>query len=178
MRSLIQDLLPHAPKIGLFVAPDIPSKRLKGATRDYAKEIHPEDIIALYDGTLLGNGRDGAIFLDDRLIFQNSDLESSQTINYRDIVFLESKQSRIRGTHIEMEINRGRATFSVKLNLTKHPQSLEYIETLLQKLMLVPEESHEGETTDWSAVTQALDRLRVSGQLTESDFKRLMSIGT
>ncbi|MCY4224203.1 MAG: hypothetical protein OXF06_05145 [Bacteroidetes bacterium] len=175
MRSLIQDLLPHAPKIGLFVTPDIPQKRLKGATRDYAKDAHPEDIIALYDGTFLGNGRDGAVFLDDRLIFQNSDLEPSQTILYRDIVFIESRQSRIRGTHIEMEINRGRATFSVKLNLAKHPQSLEYIEKLLQKLMLAPD-SHDSESTDWSAVTQALDRLRISGQLTESDFKRLMSV--
>jgi len=175
MRSLILNLLPHAPKIGLFVAPDIPPKRLKGATRDYAKGSHPEDVIALYDGTILGNGRDGAVFLDDRLIFQNSDLEPPQTILYRDIVFLESNRSRIRGTHIEIEINRGRATFSVKLNLSKHPQSLEYIEKLLQKLMLAPE-SHDGEATDWRAVTQALDRLRIRGHLTESDFHRLMSI--
>ncbi|MCY4170770.1 MAG: hypothetical protein OXE59_04795 [Bacteroidetes bacterium] len=175
MRSLIQELLPHAPKIGLFVAPEIPSKRLKGATRDYAKEIHQEDIIALYDGTFLGNGRDGAIFLDDRFVFQNSDLEPSQTVNYRDIVFVEAYQSRIRGSHIEIEVNRGRATFSVRLDLSKHPKSMQYIEKLLHQVMLAPETT-ESIQTDWDAVSDALDNLRSKGLLTESDFQRLLNL--
>ncbi|MCY4158834.1 MAG: hypothetical protein OXE92_04295 [Bacteroidetes bacterium] len=174
MRTLIEDLLPHAPKIGLYVAPGIPSKRLRGATRDYAKDAHPEDILALYDGTFLGNGRDGIVFLEDRLIFQNSDLEPSQTVHYRDIVFVESSRSRLRGTHIAMEVNRGRATFSVKLDLSKHPDSLEFIEKLLSKVMLLPD-STESKETDWSAVSKALESLRSSGSLTESDYQRLMS---
>ena len=173
MRTLIEDLLPHSPKIGLFVTPNIPAKRLRGATRDYAKEVHPEDIVALYDGTFLGNGRDGIVFLEDCLVFQNSDLEPSQIIHYRDIVFVDSRRSKLRGASIEMEVNRGKATFSVKLNLSKHPQSLEYIEKLLQQFLLLPEPFASGET-DWDAVTQALDRLRSEGNLTDSDYTRLM----
>jgi len=175
MRTLIEDLLPHAPKMGLYVAPGIPEKRLRGATRDYAKDAHPEDILALYDGTFLGNGRDGAVFLEDRLIFQNSDIEPSQTVHYRDIVFVESSRSRLRGAHIGIEVNRGRATFSVKLDLSKHPESLEFIEKLLRKVMLLPEPADSKET-DWGAVSKALDRLRSSGNLTESDYQRLMSL--
>ncbi len=174
MRSLITDLLPHAPKMGLYVAPDIPEKKLRGAVRDYAKGVHPEDVIALYDGTLLGNGKDGAVFLDDRLIFQNSDFEPAQTVCYRDLVLLGTKQSRLRGTYIEMEVNRGRATFSAKLDLSKHPDSLEYIERLLQKVMLLPESSISNET-DWNVVSRVLEGLRSSGKLTEADFRRLMN---
>ena len=174
MRSLITDLLPHAPKMGLYVAPDIPEKKLRGAVRDYAKGVHPEDVIALYDGTLLGNGKDGAVFLDDRLIFQNSDFEPAQTVCYHDLVLLGTKQSRLRGTYIEMEVNRGRATFSAKLDLSKHPDSLEYIERLLQKVMLLPESSISDET-DWNAVSRVLEGLRSSGKLTEADFRRLMN---
>ncbi len=175
MRSLVQELLPHAPKIGLFVTPEIPSKRLKGATKDYAKKIHPEDIIALYDGTFLGNGRDGAIFLEDRFVFQNSDIESAQTIRYCDIVFVESHQSMMRGSYINIEVNRGRATFSVKLDLSKHPGSMKYIEKLFQKLMIVPE-STDAQQTDWDAVIGALDVLHAKGQLTESDHQRLIKL--
>jgi len=175
MRSLIQELLPHAPKIGLFVTPEIPSKRLRGATRDYAKEIHPEDIIALYDGTFLGNGRDGVIFLDDRFVFQNSDLEPSQTIRYHDIVFVESNQSKLRGSYIQIEVNRGKATFSVKLDLSKHPRSLEYIEKLFQQLMLAPE-TIDAQKTNWDAVSKALDGLHSAGHLTESDHQRILKL--
>lgn len=175
MRTLIKDLLPHAPKIGLYVAPEIPQKRLRGATRDYAKDTHPEDILALYDGTFLGNGKDGAVFLEDRLIFQNSDLESPQTICYHDIVFVESSRSKLRGAHIAMEVNRGRATFSVKLDLSKHPRSTEYIEQLLRNVMLLPDPSNS-EKTDWAAVSRALERLRSDGSLTEIDYKKLMNV--
>lgn len=174
MHSLITDLLPHAPKMGLYVAPDVPKKKLRGAVRDYAKGVHPEDVIALYDGTLLGNGRDGAIFLDDRLIFQNSDFEPAQTVHYRDLVNLVTKRSRLRGAYIEMEVNRGRATFSAKLDLSKNPGSLEYIERLLQNVMLLPEQSTPGET-DWNTVSRVLEELRSSGKLTEADFHRLMN---
>ncbi len=174
MRTLIEDLIPHAPEIGLYVAPEIPHKRLRGATRDYAKDVHPEDIIALYDGTFLGNGKDGAVFLEDRLIFQNSDLEPSQTLHYRDIVFVESSRSRLRGASIKMEINRGKATFPVKLDLSKHPRSLEYIEKLLRKLMVAPEPSVVQET-NWTVVSKALNRLLSEGHLTESDYQRLIS---
>ena len=174
MRSLIEDLLPHAPKMGLYVSPDVPEKKLRGAVRDYAKGVHFEDVIALYDGTLLGNGRDGAIFLDDRLIFQNSDFEPAQTVRYRDLVHLDTKRSRLRGTYIEMEVNRGRATFSAKLDLSKHPDSLEYIERLLQQVMLLPEQSALGET-DWDAVSRVLEELRSNGKLTEEDFRGLMN---
>ena len=175
MRTLIEDLLPHAPKIGLYVAPEIPPKRLRGATRDYAKDVNPKDILALYDGTFLGNGRDGVVFLEDRLVFQNSNLEPSQTVHYRDIVFVESSRSRLRGAYIEMEINRGRATFSVKLDLSKHPKSLEFIEKLLHKAMLLPELS-DSQGTDWNAVGKALENLRSAGSLTEADYQRLMSL--
>lgn len=174
MHSLITDLLPHAPKVGLYVAPDVPEKKLRGAVRDYAKGVQPEDVIALYDGTLLGNGRDGAIFLDDRLIFQNSDFEPAQTVHYRDLVNLVTKRSRLRGTYIEMEVNRRRATFSAKLDLSKHPGSLEYIERLLQNVMLLPEQSTPGET-DWNTVSRVLGELRSSGKLTEADYHRLMN---
>ncbi len=175
MRSLIEDLIPHAPDIGLYVAPEIPQKRLRGATRDYAKDIHAEDIIALYDGTFLGNGKDGAVFLSDRFIFQNSDLEPSQTIHYRDIVFVESRRSKLRGASIHMEINRGRATFPVKLDLSKHPKSLPYIEKLLRKLMVAPEPSPV-QGTNWTTVSDALQHLVAEGHLSESDFQRLISL--
>ena len=176
MRTLIKHLLPHAPKMGLYVAPDIPQKKLRGATRDYANDAHSEEILALYDGTFLGNGRDGIVFLDERLIFQNSDLEPSQTVRYGDIVFIESSRSKLRGTYIKMEVNRSGATFSVKIDLSKHPKSLEYIEKLLQKAMVTPAPSDLRQTTDWDAVSRAFDRLRSNGQLSEEDYQRLMEL--
>lgn len=177
MRILIEELLPHAPKIGLFVAPEIPGKRLQGAIRDYAKNIAPEDVLALYDGTFLGNGRDGAVFLEDRLIFQNSDLEPSQTVYYQNIVLVESSKSRLRGAYIGMDVNRGRATFSMSLDVSRHPRSLEYMEKFLRRVMLLSDSPDSAET-DWGTVSKVLDELRSRGSLTEADYQRLMELST
>ena len=75
MLGLITDLIPHAPKLGLFVAPRIPAKKLRNAIEDYAPQLEPDDVLALFDATLTGNARDGMVLAADRLVFQNHNLE-------------------------------------------------------------------------------------------------------
>ena len=54
--DLVRTYLPHAPGLGLWLAPEIPARKLQGALGDYARGVAPEDVLALYDATVFGSG--------------------------------------------------------------------------------------------------------------------------
>ena len=109
MESFIKEFIPHDPTLGLFVDPDIPTKKVQNALKDYAKKVHRRDVVALYDATLLGSGKDGALFLADRIVFQNNDLQPAYDVKYEDLVEIELKKKMMGGRTIELMVNRGRA---------------------------------------------------------------------
>ena len=173
MRALIQELIPHAPHMGLYVAPSIPSSKLRNAVKDYAPGVSPDSVLALYDGTLMGSAKDGILFTDDMLVFQNSDLEAPQEIRYREIVHVDRKKRLLKSTRIRLDVNRGRATFTVKLDLSAKPKATEYLYRFFKEVMLLPE-NNESQGTDWAAVHAALDRLREDGSLSAVDHSRMI----
>jgi hypothetical protein len=179
MEDLINDRLPHAPQMGLFVHPDIPEGRLANALSDYAHHIAQDEVLALYDATLSGNAKDGAVFALDRFIFQNTDLEAPQTVRYRDLVDVEAERRwfGLGGKKIVLTVNRGRATFELSMDFSGQPDAAEYVADLLKEAMLKDVTLSGGSddpATDVGAVRRALDDLRQQGKLTDDDFDRLM----
>jgi hypothetical protein len=183
VKSLLAELLPHAPHLGLFAVPNIPEDRLRGALRDYAPMMAAEDVLALYDATLLGNGKDGAVFAADRFVFQNNNLEAAQEVWYRDLVGVEAKRKLLGGRVVQVEVNRGRATFTLGIDFSGKPEAAGYVARFLHEAM-VHGAAGEMDTeappapaapaTDVAAVRAALDGLRRQGLLTEEDFQRLL----
>lgn len=182
MEDLIQNRLPHAPQMGLFVRPDIPEDRLSNAIKDYAQHVRATEVVALYDATLTGNGKDGAIFTADRFVFQNTDLEAPQTVRYRDLIDIESKRRwmGLGGRKVELTVNRGRATFDLVMDFSGQPDAAEYVAEFLNaavsqdvRLGTQPDAADEG--TDVPAVRDALMTLRDRGRLTEEDMDRMMT---
>ena len=178
MEDLIRDRLPHAPKMGLFVAPDVPSNRLERALADYATEVAQEDVVALYDATLSGTGGDGAVFTTDRVVFQNNDLQAVETIRYADLVGVEAKSRwfGLGGKFVQLTVNRGRATFELRMDFSGAPDAASYVADLLEAALLqgVRLEDSGGGETDEAAVRRALEDLRADGKLSAADQQRLL----
>ena len=185
MESLLREYLPTAPDLGLYVVPDIPAAKLRAALADYAPEIDPADVLALYDATRLGSAKDGAVFLADRLVFQNNDLQPARAIRYGDIVGVRAKRKLLGGREIEIDLNRARATVTETLDFSGQPGAAEYVERLLQQALAlgarVPDASSprlDGDptahATDRRAVQDALDRLVGLGRLTDADRQRML----
>jgi hypothetical protein len=178
MKNLIQDRLPHAPHIGLFVAPHIPETRLQNALSDYGHHVTAAEVLALYDATLSGNAKDGAIFARDRFVFQNTDLEAPQTIRYRDLVGVEAnaRWMGLGGKKIDLTVNRGRATFDLTMDFSGQPAAAEHVAVFLETAMLhdLSESTETG--TDIPAVRDALQRLHKEGKLSEADLERLLNV--
>lgn len=181
MDRLLRDLLPTAPDLGLFVAPDIPPRKLAAAVADYGADVRSADVLALYDATRLGSAKDGALFLADRLVFQNNDLEAARTVRYDDLVGVRQTRGFLGGRGVEMDLNRARATVTETLDFSAHPGAAEYVERFLHEAMLHASRPEPGThpvedaaATDVAAVAAALDALVRAGRLAPSDRRRLL----
>lgn len=181
MKRLVEELIPHAPQMGLFVAPQIPKDRLNAALGDYARTVGAEDVLALYDATLLGNGKDGAVLTTDRLVFQNNRLEPVHDVHYRDLVRVEEKRKLLGGRKVHLGVNRGRATFDLAIDFSGRPEAAPYLARFLHEAMLAGTAAEmDGtagapESTDHAAVRQALDALHRAGRLAAADHRRLLA---
>ena len=183
MTDLLREYLPTAPDLGLYVVPDIPASKLRAALADYAPEVDPADVVALYDATRLGSAKDGAVFLDDRLVFQNNDLQPARTVRYEDVVGVRGKRKLLGGREVQIDLNRARATVTETLDFSGQPGAAEYVERFLQQVLAVgvraeappPDPSAEG-TTDRRAVEDALDRLVALGRLAGADRQRMLDV--
>jgi hypothetical protein len=179
--DLIRERLPHAPQMGLYVTPDVPEKKVRNALSDYATAVDATEVLALYDATLSGTGSDGAVFAPERFVFQNNDFQSAQSVQYKDLVGVESTSRwfGLGGKRVELEVNRGRATFDLSMDFSGVPDAAEYVADFLHAAMLKDVEFGAGEPaaeTDVRAVRRALDRLRTQQQLTDADYERLVAV--
>lgn len=181
MTDLIREFLPHAPDMGLYVAPEIPDRKLMAALSDYAREVEPEDVMALYDATRLGSAKDGAVFLADRVVFQNNDLQTPRPLRYEDIVGVQSRRKLLGGRSVDVDLNRGRATVTETIDFSGQPAAAEYVERFLREAMLrsvrqhtdLPPEAPSG-GTDRRAVEDALNELVGLGRLSLADRQRML----
>lgn len=181
MNELIRELIPHAPQHGLFVAPGIPDAKLRNAVGDFGGPVAPTDVRALYDATLMGSAKDGALFLDDRIVFQNNDLEAPQEVRYADLVAVEAKKKLLGGRFIVMKVNRGRATMELTLDFSGKPDAAEFVERFLNEALLrgAAEEmdrASPADATDVQAVQQALHPLLQRGSLTAEDYDAILAL--
>ena len=180
MTDLLREYLPTAPDLGLYVVPDIPDSKLRAALADYAPDVDPAAVVALYDATRLGSAKDGAVFLADRLVFQNNDLQPARTVRYEDVVGVRSKRKLLGGREVEIDLNRGRATVTETLDFSGQPGAAEYVERLLQQVLAVGARAEASAptaadgATDRRAVEDALDRLVALGRLADADRQRML----
>jgi hypothetical protein len=175
MRDLVLELLPHAPRLGLHLSPQIPDDKLRRAVRDYARDVDPASVLALYDATRLGSAKDGALFLEDRFVFQNHALQDALSVRYEDVVRVEEKRQLLGGRRVEIDVNRGRATVTETIDFSAHADAAEYVARLLKEAMLRPPSPSKPEqaTTDLGAVEAALADLERNGLLSAEDRRAM-----
>ena len=173
--ALLRELLPHAPNLGLYLAPEVPKTKLRAALGDYAKDVQADEVLAVYDATRLGSGKDGALFLRDRFVFQNNNLQESRTVLYDDLVRVDAKRQLLGGRKVEIDINQGRATVTEYIDFSARPDAAEYVERFLREAMLTSPAGESAPETNLPAVQRALDRLVAEGLLSLEDRTRMLA---
>lgn len=175
MEALLKELIPHAPNIGLFVAPNIPRSRLQRALSDYAPDLEATEVVVLYDATRFGTGGDGAVFASDRFAFQNNNFESAQHVAYRDVVGAVSRKRLLGGRYVELQINRGRATVNLRMDFSARPGAAPFVERFLSEAIVAePPASAARDRQSLTAIEEALQQLVVDGHLSPSEMRRML----
>ena len=191
MEKLIVEYIPHDPNLGLYVAPDIPFKKLHNAIEDYAKNVRRKEVIALYDATLMGSAKDGALFMADRVIFQNNNLEPAYEVKYDDLVQVELKKKMMGGQRLHLSVNRGRATINLELDFSGKAKAAPFVARLLEDIMFRTTEEEmsreakmeeddrdfrRADYTDKRIVEETLIALVREGNLSQDDFREMMRV--
>jgi hypothetical protein len=94
----IQELLGGYADSRLYLAPNIPPRKLKNAISKYAPQVTPEDVLLLYDNTILGSAADGLCLTLSGVYWYNTWGTPGQ-ISYMDIQKVEAQDALI-GTNI------------------------------------------------------------------------------
>lgn len=136
VETLVRERLPHAPQMGLYVAPDIPEAKLRAARSAYGSGLD-EPALALYDATRFGTGRSGALFGAHRFCFQNL-IETPQHVAYTDLVGIDTRKSLLGGRRLVLVINRARATFEHEMDFSARAEALPYVEAFLREALVHP----------------------------------------
>lgn len=68
----------------VYIAPDIPEKKLNNAILSIAEGVNPQYVLAIIDTTLFGSAKEGILFLGDRLFVRNT-FEKTTVFNFSDI---------------------------------------------------------------------------------------------
>lgn len=133
MRNLIEEYIPHAPRLGLYRHPDIPDEKLSNALKDYAHAVARDEVLALYDATLFGSAKDGAVLTEDRIVFQNTDLQPAQEMRYDDIVRVVSKKRFLGGYKVIVDHNQGHATVTHTIDFSGKGEAAQYVARFLHE---------------------------------------------
>lgn len=67
----------------VYIAPEIPDKKMNNALKDIAPGERPEHVLVLIDTSLLGSGKAGLVFVGDKVYINNS--FTKMTIAYQDV---------------------------------------------------------------------------------------------
>tara|TARA_R110001583_G_scaffold51170_1_gene159860 strand:+ start:632 stop:2305 length:1674 start_codon:yes stop_codon:yes gene_type:complete len=80
----LKESLPKVFSKGLSIAPDIPEKKLNNAVSTFGFDVGVNMIVALFDSTLMGSGKDGILFSGERVIYREV-FQDPITMMYADI---------------------------------------------------------------------------------------------
>lgn len=105
-----------------FIEGDIPSSRIDNAMKKFASGMNRDTVIGFFDTSLLGNGKNGYIFADDKVYYLET-LEKPKKMWYDDIesveIFDQHKKDCDRG--IRFHLSDGTAIEWTSCFLNKTP---------------------------------------------------------
>ncbi|WP_036253834.1 hypothetical protein [Methylobacter sp. BBA5.1] len=76
----------------ISIAPDIGEKKINNAAKSFGYSGNVSNIIALYDNTLLGSGKDGLLFTGEQVIYRAS-FSDPISITYNSIILAEYSET-------------------------------------------------------------------------------------
>ncbi len=97
-------------KKDVYIAPEIPEKKLNNVIKAYNCEDYQKSILAVYDNTLLGSAKEGLVFTGEKLLYNNGNLVE---FFYKDISSVEYVKDTVVNDKGKEEVEH---YISIKMN--------------------------------------------------------------
>lgn len=120
----IRDALDGFTDPQVFLAGRIPTDKLTNALATYAKNVAPEDVLLLYDNTVLGGAKDGLLLTNDGLHFKG--ILFSKFIRYADVRevrindYALISEVEVNGTGINVTMGDRKAVAKALADVIRH----------------------------------------------------------
>lgn len=88
---------------GYYIGDNIPSKKIDNAVKSFALDLDRATIIGFFDTTILGSGKNGYIFTDDKIYYLET-LEKPKKLWYDEIKYLEITKNNKKDCDRELKI--------------------------------------------------------------------------
>ena len=98
---LRENLAPISKK-NISIAPSIEDKKINNAMKAFGYGGSPGNIVALFDNTIFGSGKDGLLFTGEQVIYRATFSDPVQ-IAYRDLASINHVQNRVEGKQDKIE---------------------------------------------------------------------------
>ncbi|RKZ74671.1 MAG: hypothetical protein DRQ57_10190 [Gammaproteobacteria bacterium] len=99
----------------VFVAPEIPGKKLNNAVKAFNCEDNLDSILAIYDNTSFGSAKEGLVFTGEKIIYKPSSSEPTElhfndfeSVEYIENVTVNEKGKEKREEYIEITLSSGK----------------------------------------------------------------------
>ena len=144
----------------VYVVPDISEKKLNNAISSMAPGINHEYVLAIADSSLLGNGKNGCLFLGDSVYIRGM-LEKPQSFKFETITSAEYKSTRKVKDNGKVDVNEEVILHLVgdsEISLTSCLMNLNY-EEFAKMINGILETSGEDKTFDTTSQTMPLESM-------------------
>lgn len=145
----------------VYVAPEIPEKKLNNAISAIAPNVNPEYVLAIADSTLFGSAKEGIVFTGDSMYLKYT-LEERQEYKFENLIkarFELTKEQKSNGKveekkHIYLHLNDERI---IKLSLNMFAIKYENLVDLINGIINEAGEEKEYVTTSQMLPLAAMD---------------------
>ena len=101
IEQLIKDKAPEINDIGkVYVAPDIPDKKINNAVASYAQDVEAGYILAIIDTTIFGSGKEGFLFTGNKMYFGGPGTKRCYDLNMILDISEETRQVKAKNNSI------------------------------------------------------------------------------
>lgn len=144
----------------VYVVPDISEKKLNNAISSMAPGINHEYVLAIADSSLLGNGKNGCLFLGDSVYIRGM-LEKPQSFKFETITSAEYKSTRKVKDNGKVDVNEEvilHLVGDIEISLTSGLMNINY-EEFAKMINGILETSGEDKTFDTTSQTMPLESM-------------------
>lgn len=143
-----------------YLSPEIPENKINNAIVSFKEDIDPNHVIALFDSTIFGNGKDGCLFLGEALYLKAA-FGKTRTIYYEDLTDISLEETTNEKGKVISNIYLSLSSQQNRINITDDLLNVPFEDfvCLVEGIIELGESNEQFKNTNQVTPLEQLDEL-------------------